>query len=87
MEDIRVVFELGDIAKMTTDQKIDLLLKIAFSNHENLNKHGKTLYGNGEQGICDVTRTNSLLIKMLMGVIGTSILGFAGVLLKIVWGK
>lgn len=86
-EDIKIAFDAADIERQSQDEKLNLLLKIAFSNHTTLRQHGQILFGNGKSGLCDATRLHSTLIKLLMGVVGTSILGFAGVLLKVVWGK
>jgi hypothetical protein len=78
--DIAITFDFEDIESKTQDDKLNLLLKIAFDNHRVLRDHGKILFGNGKAGLCDIARTNKLLIKIIMGVVGSSILGFAGIL-------
>jgi len=55
---IKIAYEMEDIAAKTMDEKLTLLLRIAFANHETLKHHGKVLFGNGESGICDVTRSH-----------------------------
>jgi hypothetical protein len=80
MDDITITFEQSDIEHKTQDEKLTLLLKIAFSNHSTLREHGKILFGNGKAGLCDIARSNKMLIKIIMSVVGTAILGFAGVM-------
>jgi len=54
---IKIDYERADIEGLhTTEDKLDMLLKIAFSNHKTLTDHGKLLFGNGEQGLCDRMR-------------------------------
>lgn len=79
-EDIKIAFDQADIERQSQDEKLNLLLKIAFSNHDTLKLHSKILFGNGNSGLCDTSRTHNLLIKIIMSVVGTSILGFAGIL-------
>lgn len=56
---IKVDYDFEDIDSLkTTDDKINMLLKIAFSNHKTLTEHGKLLFGNGEQGLCDRIRSH-----------------------------
>ena len=57
-----------------------MLLKIAFVNHRTLNEHGKILFGNGKQGLCDIARFNRTAINGLWAVFILAILGFASVL-------
>jgi hypothetical protein len=83
-EDIKIAFDQADIERQTQDEKLNLLLKIAFSNHTTLREHGKILFGNGKAGLCDTARTNKMLINIIMSVVGASILGFAGVLYGLV---
>ncbi len=85
-DDITIKYDQDDIEKKTSEEKLNLLLKIAFSNHTTLREHGRILFGNGKAGLCDIARTNKMLIKILMGVVGTAIVGFAGVLLKVIGG-
>lgn len=86
-DDITITLEQSDIEAKSPDEKLNILLKIAFSNHSILREHGKILFGNGKSGLCDVARTNKLLIKIIMGVLGSSVLGFAGVLYGHLIGK
>jgi hypothetical protein len=83
VDEITIKLDQDDIEEKTPDEKLNILLKIAFSNHSLLKKHGEVLFGNGKVGLCDTVRTNKLLIKIVMGVIGTAILGFAGVLIRL----
>ena len=85
-DDITIKYDQDDIEKKTSEEKLNLLLKIAFSNHTTLREHGRILFGNGKAGLCDIARTNKMLIKIIMGVVGTAIVGFASVLLKVIGG-
>jgi hypothetical protein len=86
-EDIKIAFDQADIERQSQDEKLNLLLKIAFSNHTTLREHGQILFGNGKAGLCDIARTNKMLINIIMSVVGASILSFAGVLYGLLAGK
>jgi hypothetical protein len=86
-DDITIKYDQDDIEKKTSEEKLNLLLKIAFSNHTTLREHGRILFGNGKAGLCDIARTNKMLIKIIMGVVGTAIVGFASVLFKVIGGR
>lgn len=80
MDEIKIAYDIEDISTKTESEKLDLLLKIAFVNHRTLNEHGKILFGNGKQGLCDITRFNSKAINGLWAVFVIAIIGFAGIL-------
>ena len=80
IEDITVSFDYKDIEKKTQDEKLNLLLKIAFANHSTLKKHGEILFGNGKEGLCDIARNNKRLIRWIISIVSISIIGFAGIL-------
>jgi hypothetical protein len=84
---IKVEFDYSDIQGKTPDQKIDLLLKIAWSNHNILQQHGKILFGNGEAGLCDVARENKRGLKLIYWLFFGAASGFAGVLYTHLMGK
>ena len=75
---IKIEYEMDDIAAKTVDEKLTLLLRIAFANHETLLKHGKVLFGNGESGLCDSVRNHEISTKCLWGVFVSSVTGFVG---------
>jgi hypothetical protein len=86
---IKVAYEMDDIEGLTPDQKLNLLLKIGFDNRELLEKHSKILFGNGEKGLCDATRTHDESIgklwsalKILFGVTFMIISGFVALAFK-----
>ena len=62
---IKIVFDQSDIDAKTDSEKLSLLLKIAFSNHTTLQEHGKILFGNGTQGVCDTLRQNCKAVKVM----------------------
>ncbi len=76
-ESIKIDFNYSDIINMTEEEKLNTLLKIAFSNHTLLMDHGKILFGNGEAGLCDTVRENRKGIKILTWIIFTAVSGFA----------
>jgi|GEM_PF-2710104 len=79
---IRIEFDMDDIAAKTIDEKLTLLLRIAFDNHETLKRHGKLLYGNGESGICDVTRSHGHAIKAIWAILMILVAGIVGLAFK-----
>jgi hypothetical protein len=79
-EDIKIAFDQADIERQSQDEKLNLLLKIAFSNHSTLLAHSKLLFGNGKEGLCDSVRSNKFLLNLLMTVVGICIAGFATIL-------
>lgn len=80
--EIQISYDTKDIEDKSQDEKLNLLLKIAFSNHTVLKKHGEILFGNGKEGLCDIARKNKTLIKAIFYIISTSIIGFAGILFQ-----
>ena len=80
MDEIKIAYDMEDISNKSESEKLDLLLKIAFVNHKTLNEHGKILFGNGKQGLCDIARSNRTAINGLWAVFVLAILGFASVL-------
>lgn len=86
MEPVRIELSEDDISGKTDSEKLELLLKIAFSNHKALMDHGKILFGNGKEGICKIVDRSSLYIKGLWAtVIGGGSL-IIGILIKHVIG-
>jgi hypothetical protein len=80
MDEIKIAFDMEDIEQKTESEKLNLLLKIAFSNHSVLSDHSKILFGNGKQGLCDVARYNKAAINSLWAVFVLAIIGFASIL-------
>ena len=79
---IKIAYEMEDIAAKTMDEKLTLLLRIAFANHETLKHHGKVLFGNGESWICDVTRSHGHAIKAIWAILMILVAGIVGLALK-----
>jgi hypothetical protein len=80
MEPVKIEITESAIEAMTDSEKLSTLIKIAFRNADLLNKQGEILFGNGKEGICDITRFHSRSLKGLWYVVGTAIIGFASVL-------
>lgn len=79
---IKISYEMDDIEKKTVDEKLTLLLRIAFSNHETLLQHGKVLFGNGTSGVCDQTRSHGNALKAIWALIMMIIAGMVGMAFK-----
>jgi hypothetical protein len=80
MDEIKIAYDMEDISNKSESDKLDLLLKIAFVNHKTLNEHGKILFGNGKQGLCDIARFNTKAINGLWAVFVIAVIGFASIL-------
>lgn len=75
-DDISITFEMGDIERKTSDDKLNLLLKIAFSNHNKLVEHSKILFGdNGEEGLVESVRSLCKGLKWFW-IVGSGAVGF-----------
>ena len=79
---IKIAYEMEDIAAKTMDEKLTLLLRIAFANHETLKHHGKVIFGNGESGICDVTRSHGHAIRAIWAILMLIIASLVGMAFK-----
>ena len=80
MDEIKIAYDMEDISNKSESEKLDLLLKIAFANHKTLSDHGRILFGNGKEGLCDIARFNRVAINGLWAVFVLAIIGFASVL-------
>lgn len=80
MDEIKIAYDMKDIDKKSESEKLNLLLKIAFANHTTLVNHGKILFGNGKQGLCDKVRFSAIAITGLWTVFVLAIVGFGSVL-------
>lgn len=81
-DEIRISFDIDDIQDKSDSDKLDLLLKIAFVNHRTLTEHGKLLFGNGKEGICDTVRTTQKAVKAMWGLLFLVISGFIAMALR-----
>lgn len=55
---ISINFDMDTIDNKSSDEKLNLLLRIAFDNHKRLTEHGKILFGeNGEEGLVESVRS------------------------------
>ena len=79
---IKIAYEMEDIAAKTMDEKLTLLLRIAFANHETLKHHGNVLFGNGESGICDVARSHGHAIRAIWAILMLIIASLVGMAFK-----
>jgi len=86
MDEINIKYDYADIEHKTDSEKLTLLVKIAFSNHEALMKHSKAIYGNGQEGLLDACRFHDRSLKGLWIIVLTSIMGFAGILFACISG-
>ena len=79
---IKIQFDQGDIDAKTDSEKLSLLLKIAFSNHATLQDHGKILFGNGTQGVCDTLRQNCKAVKAMWGIMLIIVAAIVGMAIR-----
>ena len=79
---IRIKFDQTDIDRKSDSEKLSLLLKIAFVNHETLQNHSEILFGNGKQGICDQVRENCKGLKAMWAIVLLIVAGFITMALK-----
>ena len=79
---IKIVFDQADIDSKTDSDKLSLLLKIAFSNHDTLQAHGKILFGNGTKGMCETLRQNCRAVKVVWTFIVIIIVAIVGMAIR-----
>jgi hypothetical protein len=70
MEPVKIELNEEDLKGKTDSEKLDTLIKIAFSNHEQLLKQGLILFGNGnpEKGLCHQVAYQGKFVKWVVGV-------------------
>jgi len=67
IDELKIVLTEDDIQKMSPDEKMNLLIKVAFANRNDLIGQGVLLTGNGspEHGLCAKVAGISLHVKGL----------------------
>lgn len=75
---IKVELDETEIEDMTMEQKLNTLLKIAFSNHQQLLAHDEIFYGNGKKGIIPTIESHSWMLRgMCIAItVGATVIGF-----------
>lgn len=86
MNPVKITYEKEDIYEKSDSEKLNILLDIAFSNHEQLVNQGLTLYGNGDptKGLCsqlDKQRTRLNWLLAILSAVGIAGLGIVTTLL------
>ena len=86
MNPVKITYEKDDIYDKSDSEKLNILLDIAFSNHEQLVNQGLTLYGNGDpaKGLCSQLATQRTRLNWLVAIlsaVGLAGLGMIGTLL------
>jgi len=78
MNPVKITYEKDDIYEKSDSEKLNILLDIAFSNHEQLVNQGLTLYGNGDpqKGLCSQLATQKTRLNWLLAIL--SVVGTAG---------
>ena len=78
MNPVKITYEKDDIYEKSDSEKLNILLDIAFSNHEQLVNQGLTLYGNGDpaKGLCSQLATQRTRLNWLLAIL--SVVGTAG---------
>jgi hypothetical protein len=72
MEKNEISFELNEeqLEMMPDSEKLKWMLKIVFINYKEQQKQGLLLYGNGQQGLCEVVRDHAQMFKWMWGAFG-----------------
>jgi hypothetical protein len=63
-----VAMDKAHIRSMSSDEKLNILVDIAFANHKELSRQSNLLYGNGSEGLCDIVRTTKRALVWLWGI-------------------
>lgn len=86
MDPVKIEYEKDDIYEKTDSEKLNFLIDIAFSNHQQLVNQGITLYGNGDpaKGLCSQLATQKTRLNWLVAIlstVGVAVLGMVATLL------
>jgi hypothetical protein len=81
-EAIKIGYDKERMMRMSMDEKLNLLIEIAFSNHSDISLHRRLLLGNGDEGICDVVRGQKRGLMALWTMMILIIGGFIGLALR-----
>lgn len=93
MDPVKISYAKEDIYEKSDSDKLNFLIDIAFSNHEQLVKQGLTLYGNGdpEKGLChqmvaqklnmESVKTKFSWLVAILSAVGVTGLGIIATLL------
>jgi hypothetical protein len=75
---VTIELNVEDVKKKTLEEKVDVLVDIAFANHTLLADHGLIIFGNGnpEKGLCFKVNTQGTRLNWLIGIL--SALGLTG---------
>lgn len=82
-EEIKIGYDMAEIEGKSADEKLNILLRIAFSNHKCLKQHSQVIYGNGKPGICDSVRQQGKALTALWSVFLLAVGGLSGWLLML----
>lgn len=77
---INVELSEEDILKMSMEEKINCLLKIAFMNRNTLADHDKIFYGNGKKGLVPLMQGHGYYLAGLWA----TVIGGGGILIAVV---
>jgi hypothetical protein len=88
MEPVKIELNESDLQTKTDSEKLNLLVKIAFMNHDTLQQQSVVLFGNGDptKGICSKVAMQGSLIKWMIGVFSTCATVIAGIIVKHIMG-
>ena len=69
--DIEVSLDKESVKRMSMEEKLNILVEIAFANHNELAAQSKIIFGNeGQRGLCEDVRTSKVLLGWLWVVFG-----------------
>ncbi len=78
---VQIELNVEDVKKKSLDQKVDVLIDIAFANHTLLGDHGLIIFGNGDptKGLCFKVNTQATRLNWLIGILSAvGLTGLAG---------
>lgn len=83
-EPIKIEFNEKELLKKTDSEKLDLLIKISFENHQQLFEQGLVLFGNGDprHGLIYKVCFQKALVKWLSTAFAAVTAFVVGVLIK-----
>ncbi len=89
MEEIKIstTFTEDDIKKWDSDTKLVYIISCVLTISKDINTIRKTLYGNGEVGLCEKARRNEISMKWLWGAFGAVVTILTTAIIQHIFGK
>lgn len=86
---VRIALDKDEVKSKTDSQKLDVLVDIAFANHEQLTEQGLILYGNGDptKGLCFKVNSQGTRLNWLIGILSAVGITALGIVATCLVGK